>query len=34
MVTTDKDVKVTVKMSGVSKDKIKIDAFDSTVEVT
>ena len=34
MATTDKDVKVTAKMLGVSKDKIKIDAYDSTVEVT
>jgi HSP20 family protein len=33
VVTTDKEVKVTVEMPGVSKDKIKIDAYDSTVEV-
>ena len=33
VVTTDKEVKVTVEMPGVSKDKIKIDAYDSTLEV-
>jgi HSP20 family protein len=33
VVSTDKEVKVTVEMPGVSKDKIKIDAFDNTVEV-
>lgn len=33
VVTTYKEVKVTVEMPGVSKDKIKIDAYDSTVEV-
>jgi HSP20 family protein len=33
VVTTDKEVKVTVEMPGVSKDKIKIDAYDNTVEV-
>jgi HSP20 family protein len=33
VVTTDKEVKVTVEMPGVSKDKIKIDAYDSTVKV-
>jgi HSP20 family protein len=33
VVSTDKEVKVTVEMPGVSKDKIKIDAYDSTVEV-
>ena len=31
--TTDKEVKVTVEIPGVAKDKIKIDAYDSTVEV-
>ncbi len=30
---TDKEVKVTVEIPGVAKDKIKIDAYDSTVEV-
>ena len=33
VVTTDKEVKVTVEMPGVSKDKIKINAYDSTLEV-
>jgi HSP20 family protein len=33
VVSTEKEVKVTVEMPGVSKDKIKIDAYDSTVEV-
>lgn len=33
VVTTNKEVKVTVEMPGVSKDKIKIDAYDSTLEV-
>ena len=33
VVTTDKEVKVTVEMPGVSKDKIKIDVYDRTVEV-
>jgi HSP20 family protein len=33
VVSTDKEVKVTVEMPGVSKDKIKIDAYDNTVEV-
>jgi HSP20 family protein len=33
VVTTDKEVKVTVEMPGVSKDKIKIDAYESKVEV-
>jgi HSP20 family protein len=33
VVTTDKEVKVTVEMPGVSKDRIKINAYDSTVEV-
>lgn len=31
--TTDKEVKVVVEMPGVSKDKIKINAYDNTVEV-
>ena len=31
--TTDKEVKVVVEMPGVSKDKIKVDAYDNTVEV-
>ena len=33
VVSTDKEVKVTVEMPGVSKDKIKIDAYNSMVEV-
>jgi HSP20 family protein len=33
VVSTGKEVKVTVEMPGVSKDKIKIDAYNSTVEV-
>jgi HSP20 family protein len=33
VVTTDKEVKVTVEMPGVNKEKIKINAYDSTVEV-
>lgn len=33
VVTSDKEVKVTVEMPGVSKDKVKIDAYDGTVEV-
>ena len=33
VVTTDKVVKVTVEMPGVSKDKVKIEAYDSTLEV-
>jgi HSP20 family protein len=33
VVSTDKEVKVTVEMPGVSKDKIQIDAYDNTVEV-
>jgi HSP20 family protein len=33
VVTTDKEIKVTVEMPGVAKDKIKIDAYDTTVEV-
>jgi HSP20 family protein len=31
--TTDKEVKVIVEIPGVAKDKIKIDVYDSTVEV-
>jgi HSP20 family protein len=31
--TTDKEVKVIVEMPGVSKDKIKVNAYDNTVEV-
>src|SRR5436309_351648 len=31
--TTDKEVKVVVEMPGISKDKIKINAYDNTVEV-
>ena len=31
--TTDKEVKVVVEMPGVGKDKIKINAYDNTVEV-
>ncbi len=31
--TTDKEVKVVVEMPGVSKDKIKINAYDNMVEV-
>ena len=33
VVTTDKEVKVTVEMPGVSKDKVKIEAYVCTVEV-
>jgi HSP20 family protein len=33
VVTTDKEVKVTVEMPGVPKDKIKVDAYGNTVEV-
>jgi HSP20 family protein len=33
VVSTDKEVKATVEMPGVSKDKIKIDAYENTVEV-
>jgi HSP20 family protein len=33
VVTTDKEVKVTVEMPGISKDKIKVDVYDNTVEV-
>ena len=31
--TTDKEVKVVVEMPGVSKDKIKVNVYDNTVEV-
>jgi HSP20 family protein len=31
--TTDKEVKVVVEMPGISKDKIKVNAYDNTVEV-
>ena len=31
--TTDKEVKVVVELPGVSKDKIKVNAYDNTVEV-
>jgi HSP20 family protein len=30
---TDKEVKVVVEMPGVGKDKIKVNAYDNTVEV-
>jgi HSP20 family protein len=33
LVSTDKEVKLTVEMPGISKENIRIDAFDSTVEV-
>jgi HSP20 family protein len=32
--TTDKEIKVVVEMPGVSKENIKINAYDSTLEVT
>ena len=32
--TTDKEVKVVIEMPGVSKEKIKINAYDNKVEVT
>ncbi|MGG6460891.1 MAG: archaeal heat shock protein Hsp20 [Candidatus Eiseniibacteriota bacterium] len=32
--TTDKEVKVTIELPGVSKEDIKINAYDGTVEVT
>jgi len=32
--TTDKDVRVTVEMSGISKQDIKINAYDDSVEVS
>jgi HSP20 family protein len=31
--TTDKEVKVVVEMPGVSKDKIKVNAYDNKIEV-
>ena len=31
--TTDNEVKAVVEMPGISKDKIKINAYDNTVEV-
>ena len=31
--TTDKEVKVVVEMPGISKDKIKVNAYNNTVEV-
>jgi HSP20 family protein len=31
--TTDKEVRVVVEMPGISKDNIKVNAYDSTVEV-
>jgi HSP20 family protein len=34
VITTDKDIKVTVEMPGVSKQDIKINAYDSSVEVS
>jgi HSP20 family protein len=34
VITTDKDVKVTVEMPGVSKQDIKINAYDGSVEVS
>lgn len=34
VLATEGNVKVTVEMPGVEKDKIKIDAYDNTVEVT
>jgi HSP20 family protein len=33
LISTDKEVKVTVEMPGISKEKIRIDAYDNTVEV-
>jgi HSP20 family protein len=32
--TTDKEIKVVVEMPGVNKENIKINAYDSTLEVT
>jgi HSP20 family protein len=32
--TTDKEIKVVVEMPGVSKEDIKVNAYDSTLEVT
>jgi HSP20 family protein len=34
IITTDSDVKVTVEMPGISKQDIKINAYDSSVEVS
>lgn len=34
VVTTDKEVKVVVEMPGISKEDIKINAFDSSVEIS
>jgi HSP20 family protein len=34
VITTDKDIKVTVEMPGVSKQDIKINTYDSSVEVS
>jgi HSP20 family protein len=34
VITSDKDVKVTVEMPGVSKQDIKVDAYDGTVRVS
>ena len=34
IITTDKDVKVTVEMPGISKQDIKINAYDGSVEVS
>ena len=31
--TTDKEVKVVIEMPGISKDKIKVDAYEDKVEV-
>jgi len=33
MTSTDNEVKAVVEMAGISKDKIKINAFDNTVEI-
>jgi HSP20 family protein len=33
VVSTEKEIKVTIEMPGVSKENIRIDAYDSTVEV-
>ena len=33
MTTTEKEVKVVVEMPGISKDKIKVNAYDETLEV-
>jgi HSP20 family protein len=34
VITTDQDIKVTVEMPGISKQDIKIDAYDGSVEVS